>query len=211
MKKLALLLALLISTQSYAQPAAGRAEAPPTSKLKMPSPPEAPVDLQVYPLGVEMRYERNENQEFETHNFMNFAFALKKKNLAALIEYSRYTQDSGNSTSGVNLTHQEMLLWGEWHFVQSEAPEGFMSIYGGLGLGAYNEEIKTTLMGASQTDDGGYKVISALKLGASAGYNLNHTWALVAALEGRALFASDFDPNPIPSGVLRVGFSYKLK
>ncbi|MDG0815407.1 hypothetical protein [Bdellovibrio svalbardensis] len=201
MKFILVCLSLLLSTAAMAQ----------VSRLKTPQ-PVAESTLQLFPLGMEMRYERNNDQELATHGFLNFAFAYQRNNLSALFEYSKYSEDSGNATTSIDHSHQEMILWGRWHFLRSK--KEFMplqfSIYGGLGVGTYQDEVKTTLLGTSQTDKSGNKVLSGLAVGGDIAYGFTKDFGVMAALEGRTLFAGDYDPNPVFSGLARLGIFFSL-
>ncbi len=181
------------------------------SRLKTPqSNPES--SLQLYPVGMELRYERNNEQDFQTNTFWNYAFAYQRANLSALFEYSNYTESSGNSTTSIDHTHQELTLWGRWHFLttKKELLPLQISIYGGLGVGAYQDEVKTTFMGTSQNDKSGTKVLTGLSLGSDLRYSFTKDVGAIAAIEGRTLFSSDFDPNPTFSAVARLGIFIPL-
>lgn len=203
MRSLLVCLSLLFSLTATAQ----------VSRLKIPKPNDDVSSFQLYPLGMEMRYERASSQDFETRHFLNFAFAYQKNNLSALFEYSKFNDDSGNTTSNIETSHQELILWGRWHFVTAKAESApvQVSLYGGLGIGAYQDQVKTTLMGQSQTDESGTKVLTGLSFGGDLTCSLSKDFALLAALEGRTLFSGDFDPNPLVSGVARVGILLNLK
>ncbi|KHD89115.1 MAG: hypothetical protein OM95_04610 [Bdellovibrio sp. ArHS] len=171
--------------------------------------PETPAFLSLYLLNSEMRYERANSQEIENVHPLSLSFGLQKKRLSLMGEYARYSEDTGNATSSIARTHQELLLWGRYHLVSKTQDEYSGSLYGGLGLGGYQEEVKTTLMGDSRTDKENLKMLSGLAVGAEAAYQMQN-FGFVAGLEGRALIASDFDPNPVWSIVLRFGFRIPL-
>lgn len=171
-------------------------------------------NLQFYPLDLEMRYERASSQDFEVHQYSNYAMAYQQNKISALLEYSRYTNSSGNSTASEDYTHQELLLWGRWHFfktaseaVSSEIEPDLLqiSLYGGMGVGAFKDQVKTTFMGLSQTNETGTKILSGLSVGGDLAYSLSKKFSIISTLEGRLLFSPDFDPNPKMSAALRIG------
>ncbi|HWU43433.1 MAG TPA: hypothetical protein VN132_08345 [Bdellovibrio sp.] len=200
MKLILVFCGLFISLSAFAQ----------ESRMEMPRPAEEPPSLQLYPVGLEIRTVRDIDNQISSKSFWNFSFAYRHVNLSALFEYSQYGDSSGNPTSSVDFTHQELMLWGRWHFWQFKEDAVSGSLYGGLGLGAYKDKVKTTLMGTSRTDESDARVVSGLGLGGDLSLDLNRDCALIAAVEGRGLFASDFDPNPTVSGVLRLGFLLRL-
>lgn len=194
-------LALLISSSvSWAQ----------ESRARMPRvAPEVPSYLTLNLINPEMRYERANSQEIEDVKPLNFSFGYQKKRLSFLAEYARYSEDTGNSTSSIERTHQELLVWGRYHLVNKAQNELSGSLYGGVGLGGYQEEVKTTLMGDSRTDKENIKMMSGLSVGTEGAYQLQN-FGFVAGIEGRALIASDFDPNPVWSVVIRLGVRFAL-
>ena len=101
------------------------------------------------------------------------------------------------------------MLWGRWHLWGLKNQRSQVSVYGAGGVGTYQETIKTTLNGSGETDTTGYKLMGGLAAGADGSYLFTKNFGVVAALEGRGLVASDFDPNPTWSAVLRTGFLFR--
>lgn len=200
MKSIFVLCSLFVSLSAFAQ----------ETRMPMPQPEEPPPVLQLYPVGQDVRIERGASQDYEARNFWNFSFAYKTPVMSALVEYGQFEDQSGNSTSNIDRTHQEMMLWGRWHFFRRTTTSFHWSVYGGLGVGAYKEQVKTTVLGDSHTDDTGTKIMSGVSVGTEASYYFTKNFAVVGALEGRGLFAGDFDPNPTGSGVVRIGIELPL-
>ncbi len=180
------------------------------SRAKMPAPPPAPSYLNVYLLNPELRYERGNSQELEDRRPLNFALAYQAPKFTLLAEYARFTEETGNSTSGIDRTHQDLVLWLRYHAFNSEAGGAKFIFYGAAGAGGYEEEVKTTLMGTSRTDKSSLQFMSGLGAGGEATMAVNKGFAFLAGLEGRALFASDFDPNPVWSAIVRLGIQITL-
>jgi hypothetical protein len=166
---------------------------------------------QIFLLNFEMRYERDASQDFVERQPLNFGVAIHDGAWSGLLEYSRYSEDSGNATSMISRTHEEGVLWGRYHFWRIPNSSGTLefNMYGGVALGGYQEKVTTTLMGSSQTDNGTFKFMSGLAAGIEFSALLpNKKFGVVADLEGRALASSDFDPNPLWGAVFRFGLQF---
>ncbi len=172
--------------------------------------PAEKLELQVFPIGSEVRYEQNTSLEWVGRNSWNYALGLQKVAWSFLVEYSSFTENSGNATLSTERKFQEAVAWGQWHFLRSQTEQWGYSFFGGLGLGGYQEEVLTSLSGTVRNDSSGVKWMSGLALGAEVKVYLNKTFGFMGSLEGRALTAPDFDSNPTWSGVLRLGLILSL-
>lgn len=179
------------------------------SHLKIKPAEPAPI-LKLYLLDFEMRYEKGSDLEWAERKPLNFAVAVQLKKFDFVMEYAQFTQSSGNATLGIDRKHQEILAWGRWHFLDKKFSETRVSLYGGLGVGGYEEEVTTSTPGSSQTDKGGMKWMSGASAGVEAQIPMTDSLGFVGALEGRLFTAADFEPNPLGSGVLRLGFFLNL-
>jgi hypothetical protein len=178
------------------------------SRMTMPEPNEAPLLTRLYLLNVEMRFDRDDKQEISNRYPFHLAVGFKKKSIAAVVEYSQFSEDSGNSSSSVTRTHREGVFWGRWHFKDFVGTEKDLSFYAAAGIGMFQDEVKTTLMGDSVTDTGEYKPLGALALGSEFTTLFKKHWGLVINGEMRALMASDFDPNINWSLLLGAGLQF---
>lgn len=169
-----------------------------------------PTSLRVYLLNPELRFERNAEQEIAPKTPLNFALSVSRMRYSFLLEYSRLSENSGNQSSSIQRTHEEALLWFRYHYLNLKNRDGSVTthLYGGVGAGAYQETVDTTLLGDTRQDMGKQKFLSSLSLGAEISYALNQAWAAVMNAEGRALVASELDPNPQGSLLLRLGLAY---
>jgi hypothetical protein len=185
-----------------------------SAKFQDPVPisPKDTSSLQIYPLNADFRYERDKSQNSGLHNYSNIAFAYQLRAVSFLVEYAKYTEGSGNATTNIDHTHQELSLWARWHFARTDKSKSGiqLSLYGGLGVGGYQDEVTTTLMSVSQTDKSGTRVLSGVSLGADATWDIANGFGVVGAVEGRSLFGADFDPNPTIGGVVRLGLLYSF-
>lgn len=161
--------------------------------------------LGIYPLNLDLRYERGSSQDLEVRTSRNFALAYHSHSFTLITEYSEFRDDTGNSTSSLSRQHQELLLWSRYNLVKGSDKSMRGVIYAGAGLGAYSESVETRLMGESRTD----KLQDKLMGGASLGLELfilgSRGFGFSVGVEGRALMGADFDPNPVLGGVLRLG------
>jgi hypothetical protein len=199
MRTLLAIFLLLFSVMSFAQ----------ESRLQIKPAEPAPL-LKLYLLDFEMRYEKSTDLEWAERKPLNFAVAVQIKKFDFVMEYASFTQSSGNATLSIDRKHQEVVAWGRWHFLNKKFSQAHVSLYGGLGLGGYEEEVTTTAPGSSTSEKGGMKWMSGLSAGVELQTPFTDSLGFVGALEGRVLTAADFDPNPLGSGVLRLGFFLNL-
>ncbi|MEN0057279.1 MAG: hypothetical protein AAGB31_00465 [Bdellovibrio sp.] len=162
----------------------------------------------LYPLNYEIRYENDEDREGKTYQPFNFALGYQGLRWSGLLQYSRLTDETGNSTSSLERTHQDVILWMRYHLAQFQYPIMSWSFLAGAGGGAYQEQVKSTLMGDSREDQGSWLMLSGLMVGVQSSFPITEGWAVLLSAEGQALFAADFDPNPLWVGVLRLGLSF---
>lgn len=166
--------------------------------------------LQFYLANLEMRYERGNSQTPEDRKPINVAMAYQHKKISLLLEYSRFEENTGNATAAIERTHQDLSLWFRHHFMETKIRSSTLSLFAGAGAGAYDEQVKSTLMGASRWDKSSAKFVSGLGVGGDLEVALRENFDFIMAVEGRTLFASEYDPNPIWSAVLRLGFALSL-
>ncbi|WP_374075450.1 hypothetical protein [Bdellovibrio bacteriovorus] len=202
MRSLILLFVLLFAGLAQAQ----------VSRAKMPSFRDESNSLKIFLLNPEMRYERADSQEMVDRKPLNFAVALQMRKISVLMEYARFEEDTGNGTSSLERTHQDVVMWGRYHFFNGTNGDQSVesTLFAGAGAGLYEDEVTTNLMGQSRTDKSNTKFMSGVVAGGEVSVNVTKDFGVLAALEGRALFASDFDPNPVWSAVLRLGFQLSL-
>jgi hypothetical protein len=199
MRALVMVFLCLFSVVSFAQ----------ESRLKIK--PAEPVPLlKLYILDFEMRYEKGSDLEWAERKPLNFAVAVQLKQFDFVMEYASFQQSTGNTTLGIDRDHKEVLAWSRWHFVNKNFSETRVSLYGGLGVGGYEEEVTTSTPGSSQSDKSGMKWMSGLSAGIEMQVPVTTSLGFVGAIEGRVLTAADFEPNPLGSGVVRLGLFLNL-
>lgn len=159
----------------------------------------------IFVMNPEMRFERADSQEILDRKPLNFSVAYKRINLSVGLEYSRFQESTGNSTSNIERIHQDYLLWFKYHFLQVAKRETSANLFAGAGAGCYDESVTTSFMSTARTDKNGFKFTSGLAVGGEIVRTINQYFDLLFAVEGRTLFSAENDPNPLWSGVLRFG------
>jgi len=157
------------------------------------------VDL--FLLNSEMRYERAASQQYVDRRPLNLALGLRRGSSLVLLEYAAFQEDSGNNTLSIERRHQESTLWWKESVLSWESMDFFL----GVGLGAYQEKLQTTLAGTPPvTDRGAWQIMGG------SGVGLQGTLAkfLVLSVEVRVLAGENFDPNPQGSLLGRLGIEF---
>lgn len=199
MRSLLALILILLSSFAGAQ----------ESRMRLPKAPELSTVV-LYPLNVEVRYERGASQDLEARQPVNFALGYLSRSYGIYAEYSAFSETSGNSTSSIDRAHREMTLWARYNFLRGHdsGTHGFMYVAGGLG--GYEEEVTTNFMGSSREDKAGMKLMGGAALGVEAIFMTSVGVGFSLGIEGRVLGGADFDPNPNMSGLLRLGLHLAL-
>ncbi|MGZ3744334.1 MAG: hypothetical protein ACXVB1_10995 [Pseudobdellovibrionaceae bacterium] len=157
-----------------------------------------PWHVEVLPLGLEFRFEREESQQMADRRPLNLALGGRKGSSSLLFEYSSFTETTGNVTLSLERTHQEYSFWWKEKFMDFEFMEAFFS----AGLGGYEEKLTTSLaMSGSTTDTSALQALG----GAGAGLQTLVFKYVLLSIEGRFIAGKNFDPNPQASFLLRLG------
>jgi hypothetical protein len=204
---LSFFVAVSASAAPVAAPAGNAAPAPQETRMRRPVLIPELSQWQIYPLALDIRYEKDSAENYQEQKPQNLSFAYRARAWSVLFEYSKFSQDSGNPTLNINREHQEMLLWGRWHLWRLEKRQMRVSVYGAGSAGTYKEEVTTTLSGVSQKDSTGAKLLGGLAAGADISYGWKN-FGFVLAAEGRGLMGQELDPNPTFGGVIRTGLYY---
>ena len=209
MRFLVLTMITLLSFQAFAANETATKEtapvAPKTVRLN-PNIRLLPLNqLQIYPLAYEVRYEKDAAENYLEQKPLNLSIAYRKSSWSLLFEYSKFSQDSGNTTLNITRDHQETLLWGRWHLWRMRQKSMQVTVYGSGGLGTYKEDVTTTLSGSTVTESTGSKFMGGLAAGSDISYDFARSFGVIAAAEGRALMGQEFDPNPTFSILMRAG------
>lgn len=167
--------------------------------------------VRTYLFNPEMRFERDGSQEIIDRKPLNFAVGYNRNDFSFALEYSRFEESSGNSTSSLDRIHQDFLLWMKLYFLPYSLSEFKFNWVAGAGAGAFQESVTSSFMGSSRTDNGGNKFLSGLMVGWEGILKGNQYFSALISVEGRALVSSEFEPNPVWSSVLRFGILFPLK
>ncbi len=161
----------------------------------------APWRYNVFPLNVELRYERDSSQQLVDRKPLNLALGVRNGPSTVLMEYSRFNEKTGNTTLSLDRVHEEYLFWWKQNIMNFEICDLFVA----GGLGAYTEKVTTDLAGGSSvTDSSGNQLMG----GVGAGIQSLVLKYLLVSLEGRMMAGKNFDPNPQPGAVLRLGVEF---
>lgn len=153
--------------------------------------------FQVYPLTMDTRFERGSSQGIEQRHSKDFSIGLKSSRYTFLIETSSYRVETGTAALGVARTHREFHIWGKGMLNQLNSTE----VYWAAGGGVYDEVVSTSLLGASETSQSQMNMMAGAAIGAETMFFR----FLIMNLETRILISKDFDPNPQPAVVWRLG------
>jgi hypothetical protein len=177
-----------------AQAAGGGAKAPVTKADALPW----RYDLF---LNAEIRWERDATQQMVDRHPFGLAVGVRKGPSTVLFEYSKFDEKTGNATLSLNRSHEEFLFWWKQNIMNFEMLDFFVS----GGAGAYTEKVVTTLAGSGSSEDStGLQVMGGISAGAQ---SLLFRYVLVS-FEGRLMAGKNFDPNPQPGMLLRLGVEF---
>jgi hypothetical protein len=169
---------------------------------------EVGSNLNFYFTGLLSRSERNANQEISGNDYNNVSLSYRLKNWSGLLENSNISESSGNFSSNMTRLHQEWVGWARYHFYNDNSDVYQSSLFAGVGLGVFQEEIKTNLLGTTRTDKTDNLFISGLSVGWDGSYFITMNWALAAVLEVRVFGSKEIDPNPAIDEAFRLGIQY---
>ena|GEM_PF-1628112 len=169
---------------------------------------ESPLYTRLYLLNIDVRYDRDNDQQLSNRSPFHIAMGFKKSVYAAVVEYTNFSEESGNASSSVKRTHQEGVLWGRWHAVEFKGARHQFSFYGAGGLGLYQEEVTTTFLTDEVKDSGDFKMLGAAAIGGEWTILFGRKFGLVVNGELRLLAGSDFEPNPNFGGLVGLGLQF---
>ncbi|WP_413288943.1 hypothetical protein [Bdellovibrio sp. HCB337] len=186
MRSLFLMLAMLLSTAvSHA------------AEVKSSS----PWRFDIYPLNLELRYERDASQQLVDRRPLNFAVGVRRDSSTVLLEYSSFTEKTGNATLAIDREHTEYLVWWKENLINMEVVDFYIT----AGAGAYQEEVTTSLSGsANTTDSSGFQMMG----GGSGGAQTMIADLVLINIEARLMIGKNFDPNPQASLLVRLGVEF---
>lgn len=166
--------------------------------------------LLLFPANKEIRYEKDSNEEYTDRNPNNFQLAYFYKKFGMALEYSQFSEESGNSTSSIYRKHEEIQFWGNYSFYQYLNRSFDLRFHVGMGAGFQQDHVDSTFNSVTRSDLGKQKLLTGLSVGALYAVSLSDTWLVSAAAEGRSLFSSEYNPNPLWVLVLRLGIGFKF-
>lgn len=167
--------------------------------------------ISAYFLNKEMRFERNDQQEVADVKPASFAIGYRLDKISLSLQYSDYQEKTGNTVYSVERHHSDLMLWGNYYFFNHQPISSIQfQFFAGVGAGSYNETINTSFQGSGREDAAKPKFLSGINLGSQVFFKVTDNFKFVLNLEGRALMSADFDPNPMPSAIARLGIEAPL-
>ncbi len=118
------------------------------------------------------------------------------------LDHTQTSDSSGNSTLAFKKERTEWML-SYRYVVTSLTP--FLNLQMGVGLGMYNDNIKSRLGAQELSEDSRYQISGLGLVGVSGSWNYLFYGAEVQALAGK-----DFDPQPTLGGLIRVGVQFVI-
>jgi hypothetical protein len=187
---------LLLSLSHAHAASAGGAAKSPAERVAV-----APWRYDIFPLNGELRWERDSTQQMVDRHPFGLAFGVRKGPSTVLFEYSKFDEKTGNATLALDRSHEEFLFWWKQNIMNFERVDFFIS----GGAGAYSEKVVTTLAGSGSAEDStGLQMMGGVSGGVQ---SLLFRYVLVS-FEGRLMAGKNFDPNPQPGMLLRVGVEF---
>lgn len=160
----------------------------------------AQADWVVYPLNAPARFERGASQEVQPVAGLAFAVGLRFQELVNIFEIQ--TRESKSSSGFIDIERRQLEL-SVWR--QSERPiERDVALFWNLGFGLVRQDLLTRIDGVEEKSRGEVQPLTGVGLGMV----VTMKKALRLSLEGRAFFSPEFDPNPQPEILGRLGFSF---
>lgn len=163
--------------------------------------PETPWRYDIFPLNGEVRWERDATQQMVDRHPFGLAFGVRKGPSTVLFEYSKFDEKTGNATLALDRSHEEFLFWWKQNIMNFEMLDLFIA----GAAGGYTEKVTTTLAGSGSSDDStGLQMMG----GVSAGVQSVLFRYVLVSFEGRLMAGKNFDPNPQPGMLLRLGVEF---
>ena len=159
-----------------------------------------PVKWVISPLSIERRMEASTNPVLEAREPLNVALGLRMFRHLVSLEYSRFSESSGNETYHVERKFQDLLGWYRYSFYKQHQ---FRAILGG-GLGVYQEQVTTSFYNIKQDLGSRNKWTAATGLG----LEFEPFKYLVLFVEARLISGQNLDPNPNPDILARISVQF---
>lgn len=182
------------------------AERGPVVKPAVPAPASTSFTIFATP---EWRYERGSDLDLGWVSALGFGFEVRHKFLALVVETLSFKDKSGNGTLSIEREHRDYIVSGHFFFWETSGNAGDFGVYAAGGAGFFNETVRTTLTGMTTSDTGDREFLGVAGVGAEANMKISTSnTALSFAVEARILSSKNFDPNPEPGVLARVGVRF---
>lgn len=154
----------------------------------------------VLQLGLDMRFERDEDQTTKMRSIPGFAVGLLHDHWLGEFEYASFSQSTGNSSLAVKRQSDTALLWLYWQALDGQT----IAPYLGGAIGALHDTVETSLYDDSERDQSPWNFMTAGALGLRL-FPKSIFWL---SIEGRLYKSARLDPDPQLGTVARVGFVF---
>lgn len=178
------------------------------------------AEVQVFLPGIQMRFQDTLHQARESVYYKNYSVNYQMQSYILGLEYSQYSEDSGNSSLKVESQTDEWLMMAGYSFytwiidrsiVQAIENKKNVSIKETLRfefflhvvLGKTQTQVKTSVVNASTTQKTDWDDV--VGLGAAIQFKIGY---FLTSLDSYYLQSKDFSPNFVPVTTLKIGAEF---
>lgn len=155
-------------------------------------------------IGSDYRAEETSDGYLEGKSYLNFALGIGFKPMLYILETSTAKAESGNASLSVDTEYSDYLLWAYFRPAELKISQNFaMEAFMGGGLGVYDVEVTTQVLGAETVSKSKNKMTGGLAVGIRP--VIDYLWL---SFEVRVRAGEDFEPNPTLSLLGRAGLSF---
>ncbi len=154
------------------------------------------------PYQPDFRYVKTLDTQMQWQQGAVHSLGLQKDNFLFLLDYASSTDSSGNQALTFRKDRVEVMLNGYYLFYSLSEHLGLAA---GLGLGLYEDTLKSRLLGQEITERTGNQVL------AKGSFAMMGSWSyLFYSLEFSGLTGRDYDPQPTFTALLRLGLQFTI-
>ena len=155
-------------------------------------------------VGSDYRAEETSDGYLEGKSYLNFALGLGFKPMLYILETSSAKSESGNASLSVDTEYSDYLFWAYFRPAELKISQNFaMEAFMGGGLGLYNVEVATQVLGVESVSKSKNRMTGGLAVGIRP--VIDYLWL---SFEVRVRAWEDFETNPTLSLLGRAGLSF---
>jgi hypothetical protein len=157
------------------------------------------VEIDLWPLIVEGRGERNDNQDLElrTNQLPSLGATVRFDRWAISVDSSQFQHSTSDGNVSIKTQYQDFAVWGGYSLFQDQ----LWNVYAVAGMGMYQQQVKTTVSDVSTTNTSSNKSL----VGGGAEFALHLPAHLSAAAGVRLDWTEDLEPEFMPVLYLKLG------